>query len=205
MIALAKDRLSQHERRLRDNCIERVQRGLNGLQDAADALLELREGRLYRDTHRTWAAFCRETFGLTRKAIDHKIAGAEVLSVLESHQAQNGTPGVPFLPTTEAQVIELAPVPRSQQPEVWRNCVARAGGKQPTKMEVRAVVYESLGRKPVSETDPAQHDREAIRRALSFLRNLASPSENTTAAIELLSRDLNRGGKTSSSQNTTTE
>lgn len=199
------ERLSTHERRLRDDCIERVQRGLNGLQDAADALLELREGRLYRETHRTWAIFCRETFGLTKQHVDRKIAAAEVLSLLESSHSQNGTSDVPFLPTSEAQVIELAPIPREKQPEVWRACVERSGGKQPTLREVRSMVSEVLGRKPVSETNPAQHDREAIRRALVFLRSVTSPSENTTAAIDLLCRDIDRGGENSSSQKTTTE
>ncbi|HKR98201.1 MAG TPA: hypothetical protein VJU79_01680, partial [Candidatus Dormibacteraeota bacterium] len=43
-----------------------VQRGLEQFLEVAYALIEIRNGRLYRETHPTWEAFVRERFGMAR-------------------------------------------------------------------------------------------------------------------------------------------
>jgi hypothetical protein len=43
-----------------------VERGLEQFLQVARALIEIRDGRLYRETHPTWEAFVRERFGMAR-------------------------------------------------------------------------------------------------------------------------------------------
>lgn len=189
------DKLSPSERKQRQFCIERVMHSLNSLKAAAEALHELREDRLYRETHRTFEAFCRDTFGLTRRTVNRKIAAAGVLRLLESEKHKNGTSDVPFLPNTEAQVMELAPMASGQQTAAWKSCIERAGGKQPTLRQVRAVVSETLCRAPNAEKLPDQQRREALQRAITFLKSIPSPSENINAALNLLSREIESGAE----------
>jgi hypothetical protein len=45
---------------------------------AGEALKELRDLRLYRDTHRSFEDYCRDRFGHSRQKSNYLIAGAEI-------------------------------------------------------------------------------------------------------------------------------
>lgn len=191
---------------MRERFILQVREGMAGVTAAAEALRELRDCRLYRETHKTFAVFCREVFGLTRARVYQKIEAGYVFQRLE--EAQRVTPGQPnlpsaeaknvlsddtFLPANESQVVELSGVPEEDQPQVWQTCIARAGGKQPTLRQVRQVVGEVLGRPSAAPVSSEQHDRDLVRRALAFLKAVKSPSVNINTAIGRLTREVDRG------------
>ncbi|MDR1281966.1 MAG: hypothetical protein LBK99_14275 [Opitutaceae bacterium] len=220
--ALASDvvpvgKLSVKERNLRDKLIADVKRGLEDLARVADALRSLRDGRLYRETHRTWVAFCRDTFGMTRRHVDRKIRAADTMLNLEHavravrmpdgnympadsvkkrdvdvpFDTEKRDVDVSFLPEKEAQLLELSAVPEERQPDVWQACVKHAGGKQPPLRLVRQVVGEVLGRK--SAQNPVEKDRQLILKAHAFLRHVSKPSKEISAVIEKLSRWIDNG------------
>ena len=67
---------------------------------AGEALKELRDLRLYRDTHRSFEDYCRERFGHSRQKSNYLIAGAEIYQNLTTNRCQ-------ILPSTEYQVRPL--------------------------------------------------------------------------------------------------
>lgn len=64
------------------------------------ALFEIREGRLYRSTHKTFEEYCQERLKMSRTYINMQIKAAEVVGNLE-------TDGFQIHPTSERQARPL--------------------------------------------------------------------------------------------------
>lgn len=114
-------------------CEQIIERGLKTFIEVGQALLTIRDRRLYRSTHDTFEDYCRERWRLGRSHAHRMIQAAEVASPI-------GDAGLP-LPANEAQARELAPL--RDQPELmtraWRQAIDASGGK-PTARMVSAVV-----------------------------------------------------------------
>ncbi|WP_341528494.1 hypothetical protein WKK05_03895 [Nostoc sp. UHCC 0302] len=118
-------------------------------------MMELRDRRLYRSTHKTFEEYCRSRFGYTRMAATYKIAAATVMENLSTIGLQNvemSTSGLQILPTNERQVRPLVAL----EPEVQRtaccHAVQVAGGKVPTGRIVKDVVQRIMERTKVPNT-----------------------------------------------------
>ncbi|MEH1919416.1 hypothetical protein [Nostoc sp.] len=143
--------------------------------EAGKALMELRDRRLYRSTHKTFEEYCRSRFGYTRMAATYKIAAATVmenLSTIGLHNAeittdglqppqmstiglQNvemSTSGLQILPTNERQVRPLVALEPEVQRTAWQQAVQVAGGKVPTGRIVKDVVQRIMERTQVPNT-----------------------------------------------------
>lgn len=96
-----------------------IERGRETFIEVGNALLEIRDGLLYRDTHATFEAYCRERWGFSRRQANRLIEASEVAEVL-------GPIGPN--PTNEAQARELAPLLDDPQAleEVWERAQQRA-------------------------------------------------------------------------------
>jgi len=79
---------------------EVVERGLTTFVEVGNALLEIRDQRLYRETHSTFEAYCRERWGFVASRARQLIAAAKTVTVVTAA-------GLPA-PTTERQARELA-------------------------------------------------------------------------------------------------
>ncbi|MBD2309728.1 hypothetical protein H6G17_30380 [Chroococcidiopsis sp. FACHB-1243] len=112
---------------------------------AGKALAELRERRLYRSTHKTFEAYCRDRFGFTRQAANYLIAGADIFENLT-------TIGCQILPTNERQVRSLSALEPEQQCQVWQQAVDLADGKVPSGRVVKGIV-EQFKEKPLLPTN----------------------------------------------------
>jgi len=105
---------------------------------AGDALRELRDRRLYRNTHKSWQDYCQDRFGYTPRKAYYLISAADVIDHLSSCEQIVHT-----LPTKENQCRELAKLSPEQQTEAWIESVSRTGGKRvPPASTVRSVVEE---------------------------------------------------------------
>ncbi len=105
---------------------------------AGDALRELRDRRLYRNTHKSWEDYCQDRFGYTPRKAYYLISAADVIDHLSSCEQIVHT-----LPTKENQCRELAKLSPEQQTEAWIESVSRTGGKRvPPASTVRSVVEE---------------------------------------------------------------
>jgi hypothetical protein len=84
-----------------DECEAVIERGLETFVEVGQALLVIREGRLYKDTHSSFDAYCRERWGWSRQQADRTIGAAEIVEQL--------TP-MGVSPQTERQARALAPL-----------------------------------------------------------------------------------------------
>lgn len=109
--------------------------------EAGTALRELRDRKLYRDTHGTFEDYCKERFGYHRRRSYQLIDAADVLENL----CTNGTQ---ILPNSERQVRPLTKMEPAQQVLAWQQAVELAGGKAPSGRIVKSIV-EQLKERPL--------------------------------------------------------
>ncbi len=106
--------------------------------EAARALRELRERRLYRSKYKTFEEYCRDRFGFTRQSANFKIAAADVMENLTTKSCQ-------VFPTKETQVRPLTKLKPDEQAQVWSEAVKQNGGKVPSERVVKDAVLRHLG------------------------------------------------------------
>ncbi|MFN6568177.1 hypothetical protein [Dendronalium sp. ChiSLP03b] len=134
------EELSESEQRDRLHLERKVE---HAFYEAGKALMELRDRRLYRSTHKTFEEYCRDRFGFTRMAAALKIASVKVIDNLSTNglqAAKMSTNGLQILPTNERQVRPMTNLEPQQQREVWQQAVNKAGGKIPSGRIVQDIV-----------------------------------------------------------------
>jgi hypothetical protein len=114
-----------------------VERGMQTFVEVGLALLEIRDGRLYRQTHDTFEAYLDERWGMSRSRGYQLIDGARVVELVSTT--------VDTAPTNEAQARELVPLldDEAELVEVWRELRAEYGDRL-TADKVRVAVTEKL-------------------------------------------------------------
>lgn len=143
--------LGVRERTRLAGCEARIERGLATFVDVGQALLEVRDGRLYRAEHGTFEDYCRERWGMSRQRAGQLIDASEVVGVMTTIV---DTPA----PRNEAVARELAPL-RTDPPrlrEAWTQAVEEHG-PEPTAAQVREVARRK---------DSERKERGAERRAV---------------------------------------
>ncbi|MBE9053405.1 hypothetical protein IQ243_23870 [Nostocales cyanobacterium LEGE 11386] len=152
---LVDDELTPSEQSDRLYLERRVERAF---YEAGKALMELRDRRLYRSTHKTFEEYCRDRFGHSRQKSNYLIAAADVFDNLTTNCCQNlseadlTTNGLQILPTSEGQVRPLTKLEPQQQQFVWQAAVEEAGGKVPSGRVVKDVVQRIMERTKVPNT-----------------------------------------------------
>jgi hypothetical protein len=116
-----------------------VQRGLDTFIEVGRALAEIRDRRLYRQTHGTFEEYCHDRWLLGRTRAYQLIDAAAVSTIVDKDP-----------PANEAQARELAPL-KGDETEVvaaWREAKAEAEelGTSLTAKVVRNAVRKRLGR-----------------------------------------------------------
>lgn len=120
---------------------EAIARVTREFKVAGGALREIRDSRLYRETHANFDDYCEERWGFTRSRAHRLIEGSEIAELLPTGQQ----------PTNERQARELVPVLKTNGPEAVREVWEEAGPK-PTAKKIRAAVQQRLGS---GEVEPA--------------------------------------------------
>ncbi len=75
------EEITYDEERERHRLELRVERAF---YEAGKALAELRDRRLYRSTHRTFEAYCRDRFRFTHRHVNYLVAGSQVVENLQT-------------------------------------------------------------------------------------------------------------------------
>lgn len=136
--------LNPSEAQLLAELEEVIERGLAEFHRVGDALLRVNQQRLYRSIHRTFDAYCRERWGISRQRGRQLMEAVEMTTIVV-------TAGLPA-PTNEAQTRELVPLRKDEavMVEVWRKAHESAeqqGKSRPTAQmvkEARCAVLEPL-------------------------------------------------------------
>ena len=109
---------------------------------AGSALRELRDRKLYRSTHNSFAQYCQERFGMMRR---HPYRLIDAVIVVDNiiQMCPNGTQ---IIPTSERQCRPLTKLEPEQQREVWRKAVETAKGRVPSGKVVSDLVAKIEGK-----------------------------------------------------------
>lgn len=172
-----------------ESCEAVIERGLATFVEVGNALLTIRDRRLYRQSHDTFEDYCRERWGFVASRARQLIGAAESVTAV--------TVGGGPAPKNEAQARELAPV--KDYPEVAAAAMRRAAEKSPTptardiRDAVQEVVREEVARAQAVAEQRAE-DREALAKltAAAERAGLDMDEERTQqrGAFARLCRDL---------------
>lgn len=127
-------------------CEAIIERGLATFVEVGEALLRIRDARLYRDSHGTFEDYCRERWGFSRQTGYDLMTAAETAGLVQE---------VGQTPTRE-QARELAPLRKEPEAlrEAWSDAVERHGSA-PTAKQVREVVRREDDSPELTEPEPA--------------------------------------------------
>jgi DNA modification methylase len=154
--------LSRIERDDLARCEAIIERGRTTFVEVGTAMLTIRDARLYRATHGTFEAYCRERWGLSKTHANRMIEAADVAGDL--------TPtGV--IPTAERQTRPLAPLGPNERRAAWTLAVESAPNGRPTGAMVRAAV-DGLSR---DVSDPRHAEIPDLAGACQFIHGGARP------------------------------
>jgi len=121
----------------------KIETGMTTFVEVGNALMEIRDSRLYRVEYKTFEAYCRDKWGMSKVRATQLIGAAKV--------SANLVTVVTKTPTTESQARPLTVLPPEQQPEAWERAVEIAEGEQPTARQV-----EQAAREIISPEEPAE-------------------------------------------------
>ena len=179
-----------------------VEHGLQTFYKVGKALEEIREKKLYRESQKTFEAYCQDKWGIARRTADRFIAAAQVI--------ENLTPMGVKIPANERQVRPLAGLSTELQLEIWQEALELSPNGMPTGAAVQRLVeqrFPSLGngktaKDSASELEKLRSDnqrlreqireqnRESDRRAAAVVLELEQlRAENRQLKAELLQRD----------------
>ena len=116
--------------------------------EAGKALMELRDRKLYRSTHKSFEDYCQDRFGYSRRQPYHLIEAAVIFDNLVEKCERS----VHILPTNEWQVRPLTKLDSDIQPEAWEQAVDSANGKVPSHRIVKDVVQRIMERTKIPNT-----------------------------------------------------
>jgi hypothetical protein len=152
-LELTENALTQDEEQERLHLERKVERAF---YEAGKSLAQLRDHRLYRNTHSSFEEYCRERFGFQRRHCYQLIDAAGVVDNLIQflEQDENCAPVAHILPTKERQVRSLVSLEPSEQREAWVKAVNAAGGKLPNSRQVSDAAARIKERELSSQPNP---------------------------------------------------
>lgn len=169
--------------------LERViETGMKSFTEVGNALLAIRDSRLYRAEYTTFEGYCRERWGMARRTAYQYIDAAEVVENVRNC-AQ--------IPQTESQARPLAQLPPERQAEAWQAATetAKEEGRKVTAKDVESQVEKRKEDAKKEETRNARGSfedwkrlRELIDEAKSIARDVAELRVDLQHKIQ--SRDL---------------
>jgi hypothetical protein len=131
-IAGPTDALSPAETDALARCERIIAEGIQTFVEVGRALLVIRDGQLYRQTHATFEAYCRERWDLSRTYAYQLIGASEVVDEVAAVSD--------VVPANEAQARPLASLPPEQRLEVWQAAVDTAPEGKITATHVKRTV-----------------------------------------------------------------
>ncbi len=116
-------KLTPAEHKRFDDLLGEIDAGIDSWRRIGERLKELRDNRLYRNTHSTFPEFCRDRWNWSKAYTHRFIVSSNYATSFENKItdiSRKGNSELPFLPqfTTETSVLPLRKVPAGQQDEV---------------------------------------------------------------------------------------
>ena len=118
-------------------CEAILDRGLGTFLEVGNALLTIRESRLYRVTHQSFQQYCLDRWSIGRIYAWRLIGAAERINLLPD---SDDTPR----PSNEFQVRPFLKLPREEFPNAWKRALKQANEGKITPRILQTVVDEFL-------------------------------------------------------------
>lgn len=183
-------KLTRSETELLISCEDRIALGEKTFVDVGLALSEIREKRLYRETHKTFEDYCRQRWGWTRMRASQLISAASVVQNVNQGLQGDG-------PDSERQARPLSALPPEKQAAAWgkANEKAEAEGKPVTARHVQEAVDEERPRvrtmgEEVSESHRLDWEANKIKAPAEH-----AESDDDSDALSGLKRYWRKAGK----------
>lgn len=135
-----------------------IERGMAEFVAVGEALLSIRNQRLYRATHNSFEAYCADKWGMSRRRADQLIGASQTVLLLTDsvdEEPRTNSSQFPsdevgnnvshFLPKNERQALALTVLEPAQQIEAWTEAVATAPNGKVTAAHVQSVVDDIRG------------------------------------------------------------
>lgn len=164
-----------------------IERGLQTFIEVGSALMEIRNSRLYRQTHATFEEYCQERWDLRRSRTYQLMDAAEVVENLKSSTIVELSSGPLPLPLNEAQARPLARLGVDMQRQVWQKAVETAPQGRITARHIETVVreFESAQAEPDTFTCPrCGHRAVQLNEGVICLNDTCQASWATRAEFE---------------------
>jgi ribonuclease HI len=130
-----------------------IEKGLKTFIEVGSALFEIRDSRLYRNTHDSFESYLRERWNMSRQRAHQLIDASEV--------ARNLSTVVDTVPTNERQMRPLACLEPDQRREAWAE--ATKGNDSPTARDVAAAVESVRSHRTNDSHDGSETDDDKRR------------------------------------------
>ena len=162
---------------------EIVRKGVDSFVECGQALQVINERKLWRaGGHSTWEGYCREVAGMSKSHAYHIVAASKFTEELSKSVTIENAVAV-VKPRAESQVRPLLRLEDTdKRVQAWGAAVTKAGGGQPTAVEVTEAVFEILG----PDTKPKKEGPSSKRaKLIAKLRLIASKQESWDAVTNL--------------------
>ncbi|NJK49316.1 hypothetical protein HC931_15115 [Candidatus Gracilibacteria bacterium] len=139
-----------------------VDRGLQTFYEVGQVLIEIRDRKLYRQTHKTFEAYCKENWSIAKRTAYQLISATKVVENLCAMAHK--------ILTNERQVRPLTKLPAAQQLEIWQKAVEISPDGNPTAKIVERLVEEqeatNQNKKPSSEIEQLRQENDRLKEEL---------------------------------------
>ena len=125
-----------------------IAQGLQTFVDVGEAMIEIRDRRLYRIEHATFADYCKVKWSMSDRRARQLMGASEVVAEI----AKSGT----TVSKTERQARPLTKLPPEKRAEAWQEAVEASQTGTPTAKAVAAIVAQRTGTPAEAAKTPLQ-------------------------------------------------
>lgn len=164
-----------------------IERGIKTFREVGEALLSVRDNRLYRAEFATFEDYCNERWQLSGRRINHIIAASQVAEVVSTVAVGTMVPEI-----NERQARELAPLLETpdEMRAAFTEAIARSDGR-PTAAVIRDVVRERMDpASPLAQV--AERELDKVERRGAIREANAPMYEPIPAETKAFMDDLHR-------------
>jgi hypothetical protein len=125
-----------------------VRRGLSTFIEVGTALMEIRDGRLYRASHDTFDHYCRDRWSMSGRRANQLALAADIAREIGQTRCEDGQDlrTIVLKPDNEGQARELAKVPPDDRAATWKEAVETAPNGKVTAGHVKKTVDRRSGK-----------------------------------------------------------
>lgn len=120
-------------------CEKKIEAGIKAIYELGEALLTIRDAKLYRQTHETFRDYCREKWNYGKSHAYRLIDFSQTYAILKD---------AAVVPLTERQIRPLQKLPLDKQRLAWDVAVTLSQDGRVTTRQLKAAVNQFLGEGP---------------------------------------------------------